>query len=173
MTTFDTFLAAVLDRATAAAGTDGSSTVEAHHVLLAVAASEEPSTRALLASVGLDQAAIRTALEREFAQSLGTAGVSVDPAGLPRPSPEPRAGARRGRSSHPRAESPPLGSSVKLALERGLGSTTRKRDLRPAHLLLGIVQASVGTLPRALDLSGVDRAALIERVTQSLTEAGR
>ena len=160
MTTFDTFLAAVLDRATEAARTDGSSTVEAHHVLLAVAASEEPSTRALLASVGLDQAAIRTALEREFAQSLGTAGVSVDPADLPRP-------------SHPRAESPPLGSSVKVALERGLGSTTRKRDLRPAHLLLGIVQASVGTVPRALDLSGVDRGALIERVTQSLTEAGR
>ena len=46
-----------------------------------------------------------------------------------------------------------MGASVKLAMERGLGSVARKQDLRPPHLLLGIVQASVGTVPRALDLA--------------------
>ena len=56
----------------------------------------------------------------------------------------------------------------KLALERGFASVTRKKDLRPAHLLLGILRAEVGTVPRALALAGVDQAALTARVQDGL-----
>jgi Clp amino terminal domain, pathogenicity island component len=44
----------------------------------------------------------------------------------------------------------------------------RKEDLRPGHLLLGILQAEVGTVPRVLALAGVDRTELIERVRSEL-----
>ena len=46
------------------------------------------------------------------------------------------------------------------------------KDLRPAHLLLGILLAEVGTVPRALTLAGIDRAELIVRIRQALTEKG-
>lgn len=155
MTRFDTFLAAVLEQARREARDDGSSMVEAHHVLLAIAGSGEPNTARLLSSVGLDQGTIRDALGREFEHSLAAAGVSLGRAGVPRP-------------DRTREPSPPVGSSVKLALERGLGATGRKRDLRPAHLLIGILQAPVGTVPRALALAGVDRAALVERTRRAI-----
>jgi ATP-dependent Clp protease ATP-binding subunit ClpA len=152
---FDKFLAEILDQAGHEARAEGSSTVEAQHVLLAIAASEEPSTRELLALVGLNHGAVRTALDREFEQSLSAAGVSVDLADLP-------------RSTHSGDRSAALGSSVKLAIERAMGSVTRKQNARPAHLLLGIVQAPVGTVPRALAQAGVDRAALVQQIQQSL-----
>jgi D-alanyl-D-alanine carboxypeptidase len=155
---FDTFVTSVLERARREARADGSSTVEAQHLLLAVAASGERGTRELLDSVGLDEPAIRTALDREFEHSLGAAGVSVDRASMPRP-------------THLRDEQPSLGSSVRLAMERGFGSVARKQHVRPAHLLLGIMQASVGTVPRALALADIDRAALVHRIRQSLTDA--
>ena len=65
-----------------------------------------------------------------------------------------------------------LGTSVRLALQRGVASTACKKDLRPAHLLLGILRAQVGTVPRALALAGVDRAHLTARVLQTLTDEG-
>jgi Clp amino terminal domain, pathogenicity island component len=44
----------------------------------------------------------------------------------------------------------------------------RKKDLQPAHLLLGILQAEVGTVPRALALAGIDRTDLADRARRSL-----
>ena len=109
-----------------------------------------------LAAAGLDHATIRAALDREFEQSLGAAGVSFDSASLPRPS-------RRTDAS------PPLGTSVRLALERGLESGRIDHKL-PAHLLLGIVLAPVGTVPRVLALAGVDRLALAVAIRRDLVE---
>jgi hypothetical protein len=54
-----------------------------------------------------------------------------------------------------------------------LTSGGRKKDLQPAHLLLGILQAEAGTVPRALALAGVDRAGLAERARQALGGAGQ
>ncbi|MEZ0070793.1 hypothetical protein [Planotetraspora sp. GP83] len=65
-----------------------------------------------------------------------------------------------------------VGASAKLALERGFASVTRKKDLRPAHVLLGILQAQVGTVPRALVLAGVDQADLTARVRRTLIGDG-
>jgi D-alanyl-D-alanine carboxypeptidase len=154
---FDRYLRTIIDQAAGEARKQGSATVEAHHLLLAIAAEDEPTTRQLLSPAGLDHEAIRAALDREFEHSLATAGVSLAAFDLPRPSYAP------GRPVN-------MGASAKLALERGFTSVPRKKDLRPAHLLLGILRAEVGTVPRALALAGVDQAGLIARVQRSLQD---
>ncbi|MER6949493.1 Clp protease N-terminal domain-containing protein [Nonomuraea sp. NPDC000554] len=159
MAMIDHYINTIVERGADEAHKDGSATVEAQHLLLAIAAERNPVTHQALTSVGLDHQAIRDALDKEFEQSLGAAGVSLAAFDLPRPSPAPK------RSAN-------LGASAKLALERGLASATGKKDLRPAHLLLGILLAEVGTVPRALAAAGVDRADLTARVRQTLAGEG-
>jgi ATP-dependent Clp protease ATP-binding subunit ClpA len=142
MSTFDRYLEDVIERATREAEADGSSTVEAHHLLLAIAASDD-------SELGLDRVALRSALDREFTHSLAAAGVRLS-GDVPPPSP---------------SSSPTLGATARTALERGLAVVGRKQDARPAHLLIGILSAEVGTVPRALSLAGVDRTAVIARLT--------
>ncbi|RSN05874.1 Clp protease [Nonomuraea sp. WAC 01424] len=151
--TFDKYLHEVLVRPQEEARAESSATIEAHHVLLAMTASEDTAARPVLAAAGLDHAGVREALRREFEHSLAAAGVSADVFDL-RSTPDPE---RR----------PQLGASVKLAIER-LAGAHRKKDLRPIHVLLGVLQAEVGTVPRALALAGVDRTALAERARATL-----
>jgi D-alanyl-D-alanine carboxypeptidase len=40
------------------------------------------------------------------------------------------------------------------------------------NLLIGILEAEVGTVPRALALAGIDRADLAERARQALAGTG-
>jgi D-alanyl-D-alanine carboxypeptidase len=155
MAAIDKYLHAIIVRAQHEAREDGSATVEAPHLLLAVAGEPEPTTREVLDSAGLDQQAIRAALKREFEHSLSAVGVSSASYELPLPSRLP---------THPA-----MGTSAKLALERGFASVPRKKDLRPAHVLLGILSAQVGTVPRALALVGIDRDDLTARVRRTLT----
>lgn len=150
MTPFEHYLHAVTMRAVDEARADGSATVEATHLLIAVAAEPEPVVQGLLAEVGLDEAGVRRALDREFEHSLAAVGVSPDRFDLPAPSRLPA--------------NPGLGTSARLVMERGVFGAARKKDLRPAHLLLGIVSAEVGTVARALALAGVDRDGLLARV---------
>ncbi|MBB6347626.1 Clp protease N-terminal domain-containing protein [Nonomuraea muscovyensis] len=158
MTSFDRYLQRIIDRGSREAHEDGSAAIEAHHLLLAIAAEVEPATGELLSSAGLDRQAVRAALDREFEHSLSAAGVSAGAFDLPRPSP---------------AAKPPtqLAASSKLALER-MARAFRKKDLRPAHLLLGILQAEAGTVPRALALAGVDRGDLTVRVRHLIASEG-
>ncbi|MPZ85000.1 MAG: Clp protease [Actinophytocola sp.] len=158
MTAFDKYLHAIIVRGEQEARDDGSAAVEARHLLLAIAGERETTTQQVLASVGLDHRATRDALDREFAHSLSTVGVSRAAFDLPRPSNAP---------AHPK-----MGASAKLALERGFASVARKKDLRPAHLLLGILRAQAGTVPRALALAGIDQADLTARVLRTLTNEG-
>jgi ATP-dependent Clp protease ATP-binding subunit ClpA len=153
MTPFDRFLRTVLEQAGREAQRDHSATTEAQHVLLAMASESETEARELLESVGLDRSAVRAALDLEFRHTLSAAGVSVEASELHR---------AQSTSSSP----PALGTSVRHALERGLGAL--RRAPRPAHLLLGILQAEVGTVPRALALAGFDRTVLIARVLETL-----
>lgn len=154
---FDTYLQETLARAEQEARDDGSATIEAQHLLLAIAGGGEADTREVLTSSGVDQQTLRNALDREFEHSLGAVGVSHAALGLPRPT-----------SS---SIQPKMGTSVKLALERGLASVARK-DLRPMHLLLGVLQAEVGTVPRALTIAGIDRADLRARALRTLGAGG-
>lgn len=152
MNPFDRYLHAVITRAEQEAREDCSPTVEAQHLLLAVAAEPDPVAEVLTAA-GLDSTALRAALEREFASSLSAVGVSSSAYDLPKPSP---------RRTHPG-----MGTSAKLALERGFSSVPSRKDLRPAHLLLGILSAEVGTVPRALALAGVNREDLLTSARRS------
>lgn len=151
---FGRYVQAIIERGADEAQQTGSATIEAEHLLLAIAAEQEATTQRLLSAVGLDHAAIRDALDKEFRQSLGGAGVSVADRDLLRP---------RKSASRPSK----VGESAKLALKRG---TAVKKDLRPVHLLLGILQLKFGTVPRALALAGVDQAGLRARAQESLPD---
>jgi ATP-dependent Clp protease ATP-binding subunit ClpA len=155
MSAIGKYVHSILEDAGRAAKEDGSATIEAQHLLLAVASDPDPTTRQILTSAGLDRRAIREALDKEFERSLSAAGVDLGAFDLQRTS------AAHGR--------PRLGASAKLAVERGLGSAARKRDLRPAHLLFGVLDARRGTLPRALELAGVDQTDLRTQVLRRLT----
>jgi ATP-dependent Clp protease ATP-binding subunit ClpA len=154
MSDFDHYMTRVIAGATAEARAEGTGTVEAHHLLLAIA---RDGSSPALAAAGLDHAAVRAALDREVAQSLAAAGVHLE-GGPPRATPAPEG-------------SPQLGATARAALERGLGAAPRKRDCRPPHVLLGVVLAPVGTVPRALALTGVDRETLAESVRREAAEA--
>lgn len=152
-TAFDQYLRAILDQAGREARAEGAATVEAQHVLLAMAARSDTGAGQLLISLGLDPAALRAALAHELEDALRGAGLTLEAARLP---PPPDAADPAGR----------LGTSVRYALERGLDGLLQTP--RPEHLLLGVLRAEVGTVPRALALAGFDRAALLERVRQTL-----
>jgi ATP-dependent Clp protease ATP-binding subunit ClpA len=153
MTTFGSYVSAIMALGREEARKDGSAAVEAQHLLLAIATGPDVAPRQILADAGLDHEAIHEALDREFERSLAAAGISAAAFDLPEPASAPEAPAR-------------LGATARLALERGFGSVSRKKDLQPAHLLIGILQASAGTVPRALALAGVDQATLAVQARQ-------
>ncbi|MEV4184381.1 Clp protease N-terminal domain-containing protein [Streptosporangium canum] len=154
MSAIDHYINAIMEEGAAEAREDGSAATEAHHLLLALAAHEGTAAYHVLTTVGFGRQAIREALDREFEHSLDAVGVSLTAFDLPKPSPAP--------------EPPKMGASARLALERGFAASTGKKDLRPAHLLLGVLGAEIGAVPRALALAGVDRVDLMARTRQTL-----
>jgi ATP-dependent Clp protease ATP-binding subunit ClpA len=129
--------------------------VQAEHMLLAVSAQSDSDAARVLASVGLTHGAIEEALDREFEASLVAAGMSVSTRSLGRPSVrEPR----RLR----------LSSSFKAAMGRAVRAVAGAGQIRSAHLLLGVLGAEGGTVPRALHLAGVNRAELMTATHQLL-----
>ncbi|MEU8148928.1 Clp protease N-terminal domain-containing protein [Nonomuraea sp. NPDC048901] len=154
MSAIDHYINAIIEQGAAEAQEDGSSAIEAHHLLLAIAAGEGTAAHRVLTAAGLGRQAIRDALDREFEHSLSAVGVSVASFDLPKPAAAP--------------EPPKLGASARLAIERGFTAATGKKDLRPAHLLLGILDTEIGTVPRALALAGLDRVDLMARAREAL-----
>ncbi|GAB2536720.1 Clp protease N-terminal domain-containing protein [Nocardia heshunensis] len=152
---FDIYFRGVYERAVHEAREDGSATVEAQHLLLGIAAQHGTEPQRMLAAAGLDHDTLHAALDREFEASLAVAGVTLRVADLPRPTPSGR--------------TPTMGATGKLALER-MTTTSSKNELRPAHLLLAVLRAEVGTVPRALTVAGIDRATLLADVRASITE---
>jgi len=53
-------------------------------------------------------------------------------------------------------------------LERALKSAVGRGQIRPGHLLLGVLAAQAGTVPRALALAGADSGDLAARTRQAL-----
>ncbi len=135
----------------------GSATVEAEHLLLALAALPGSGAAALLAEHGLDHDGVLEALERETERSLAAVGVAAGDLALQGPPPAPR---RR----------PRLAASAKRALERAVRTAAARGDRRVGgeHLLIGVLRADLGTVPRALDAAGVDRVALASRAERLL-----
>lgn len=155
MAGIDKYLHAVLVRAADEAAQDGSARIEARHLLIAMAVVREDTVQRLLESVGLDEQGVRDALAWEFEHSLSVVGVSSRTYDLPKPT-----------RFAPRNS---MGTSAKLAIERSFMSVPRKRDARPAHVLLGVLSAEVGTVPRALEMAGIDRDDLMSRARAALT----
>jgi ATP-dependent Clp protease ATP-binding subunit ClpA len=110
---------------------------------------------ATMAAAGLDREAVALALEAERERSLMAVGIAVGDFDLP----------PRRIVGHPR-----MAASAKTAIERAVKAAAARRDRRilGGHVLLGILQAEAGTVPRALVQAGVDRDELKERAAAAL-----
>lgn len=132
---------------------DGARFIEAEHMLLALSATPGTEAGRLLIDAGLDYERLAAALRDEHRQSLAFAGV------------EPPDGARTEATVIDRPIT--FGTSAKAALGRALHAPraqhSRRARLESIDLLVGIILAELGTVPRALAIAGVDRAALIAR----------
>ena len=130
--------------------------IEAEHMLLSLSASDTPAGR-LLKEAGLDHARLAAALRDEHRRSLAFAGVQAPEAD------EAFATELDGPVS--------LGTSAKAAIRRALlgqrESGHRLLRLASTDLLVGILQAELGTVPRALAIAGADRLALIARAREA------
>src|SRR2546430_7349719 len=131
---------ATVRRAQSRARAEGAISLEAQHLLLAL--TEVPSGRAgrVIVSLGLTQETVRQALDREMARALAAAGVHETP-------PVRRIPPTLGRGF------PRWGQSAKLALKRTLEEALRRGDrtMGNEHLLLAIVSAEAGVIPRVLE----------------------
>ncbi len=136
----------------------GSPTIEAEHLLLSIAAGRHGGATFLLEEAGLDADALTAALEREHELSLAAAGVAIGDFELPAQPPRPR-------------RTPRFATSSKRAMERAVkvAVANRSRRVGAQHLLVGILRAEHGTVPRALAGADVDRIALATRAERLLT----
>jgi ATP-dependent Clp protease ATP-binding subunit ClpA len=128
----------------------GSPTIEAEHLLLALA-----DCQPVLADAGLDHDGVLAALAEERERSLLAVGISAADFDLP-PAPLTR---------------PRMAASSKVALERAVRAAASRSDKRIAggHILLGVLAAEAGTVPRALAIAGIDRQELRDRAGAALT----
>jgi ATP-dependent Clp protease ATP-binding subunit ClpA len=126
----------------------GATSVEAEHLLLAVAGGDTPVAR-MLSDAGLGCDGLAAALTAETARSLAAVGVSAYPLHF-----------------SPFVERPRLATSAKLALERSLKVALARNDehIGSRHITLGALRATTGTVPRALECAGVDRVELTGQI---------
>ena len=129
--------------------------VEAEHLLLALSSRPSSPAGRVLAEHGLGYDEIQRALLEEQHSSLRAAGVE----------PVPRARL----ISTPRRRRPGWGASAKDCLRRAsrAGAKLKRRRMAELDLLLGVLTAELGTVPRALSITGVDRTQLARSVEQS------
>ncbi len=139
-------------RASAEASTRHASSVGAEHVLLAIAADPEAPASRVLAEAGLDYPGLSTALAEERMRSLAVADVApIGPALLgAAPGPGKPGWGASVRDLLRAADKPAAKSGGPGALER--------------ELVVGILRAELGTVPRMLAIAGVDRGVLVERL---------
>ena len=136
--------------ATSVAAGLGSSSVEAEHLLVSLAATDHPAGSALR-DAGLDPQELRDAIQRDFERVLGRVGIDVSAVDL---------------SSNCRRTKPRWGASAKQGLERALAEAKRRGDrhIGCEHILLGLLRAEHGTVPRLLAAEGIDRDELTGRL---------
>lgn len=141
---------------------EGSRTIEAEHVLVALAATGTTPAARMLAEAGLTEDGIRAALDREWEHSLSVAGIAVRIGLLP------TATAGPGRDPH-------IGESTRLLLKRAMDASPKIGGGRigPVRILVGILDTDRGRVARALEVAGVDRAALRAKAVEALAEGVR
>ena len=128
----------------------GSSSVEAEHLLVSLAGTQHPAGAALR-EAGLEPEELHDAIQRDFERVL--AQVGIDAGGL-----DVSANCRRTKLR--------WGASAKRGLERALEEAKRRGDRRIGceHILLGLLRAEHGTVPRLLAAEGIDRDELTGRL---------
>lgn len=124
----------------------GHATIEAEHLLLAL------SARPDLQGLGLDRERLLYALAAEEERSLAAVGVAASESDAPM-------GSRRPRD-------PQFATSAKLVLQRAVSAAAKRGDRRldARHVLLGVLGARHGRVPRALEIAEVDVDALRARI---------
>jgi ATP-dependent Clp protease ATP-binding subunit ClpA len=140
---------------------DAAKFVEAEHMLLALATNEESDACRLLNESGLTYQQLLSAVHEERRRSLAFAGV------------EPLDKRQTPATELDRPLT--LGTSAKVAIKRAMIASRHGLPHRPhiqsTDLLFGILQAELGTVPRTLAIAGADRAALIARTRNPMSEA--
>ena len=146
----------VVTTAEAEARERGSPTIEAEHLLLALAGLDRTTTvGGVLAEMGLGHDDVIAALDAERERSLAAVGISIGDFDVPPPRP----------SSKPR-----MAAGAKSALEHALRISLARADKRieSDHIRLALLRAEAGTVPRALREAGVDRTELNDRTAAAL-----
>jgi ATP-dependent Clp protease ATP-binding subunit ClpA len=124
--------------------------IEAEHLLLALAHWSASDAGRMLIDAGLDHERLGIALDDAVRRALEAVGVAVH---LPDP-------------TLPMSGQPSWGESAKAALRRAtiIAKDHGDRHLSPSHILLGVLHAHEGTVPRTLAAAGVDPRELAGRV---------
>ena len=128
----------------------GASSVEAEHLLVSLAGTQN-SAGAALREVGLDAAELHAAIQRDFERVLAEVGIDASGVNIP-------ANCRRTKLG--------WGASAKRGLEGALEEAKRRGDRKIGceHILLGLLRAEHGTVPRLLAAEGIDRDELTGRL---------
>ncbi|HZX01671.1 Clp protease N-terminal domain-containing protein [Kribbella sp.] len=135
---------------------DGSRTVEAEHLLLAIALLEDNAATRMLTAAGLTEDVIRSALNREWEQSLAVAGIAVRIDSLPQATPD-------------RDRQPQFGESGKLVLRRAMEAPPKLGSrIGPMRILVGLLDTERGRVARTLEAAGVNRVALRTQAAEAL-----
>lgn len=131
--------------------------VEAEHLLLALARRPAWDAGRVLAESGLDHERLRNVLDEDVERTLEAVGVSAGTLRIP-------------SSALPMAGDPRWGASAKTALRRAslIARDHGGRMIDPTHLLIGVLRANGGTVPRALASAGVDANELAARAEATL-----
>jgi D-alanyl-D-alanine carboxypeptidase len=144
----------VLERARDEAGVLGSKDLEAEHILLALTRDLDSVVHGVLSEARLDRDAVRTAIEAQDEAALASVGVSRAGFSLP--------------PARPLMRTPGWGTSSKQAMIRAMDAGRSVSRIEPGHLLLGVLRAEAGTVPRALSFAGVDRVELATKTQAAL-----
>jgi ATP-dependent Clp protease ATP-binding subunit ClpA len=128
----------------------GSSSVEAEHLLVSLAAGDDAAGRALR-DAGLDPQELRDAIQRDFERVLQNVGIDASGVDVP---------------ANCRSDKPRWGASAKQGLERALHEAKRRGDRKigSEHILPGLLRAEHGAVPRILHAEGIDRDELTGRL---------
>jgi D-alanyl-D-alanine carboxypeptidase len=139
---------------------DAAKFVEAEHMLLTLATNEASDACRVLDDSGLTYQQLMAALHEERRRTLAFAGI------------EPLDDRQTAATELDRPLT--LGTSAKVAIKRALIASREGRHRRPCikstELLLGILQAELGTVPRTLAIAGVDRGVLVIKTRNSMSE---
>jgi ATP-dependent Clp protease ATP-binding subunit ClpA len=132
----------------------------AEHLLLALARRSDWDAGLVLADAGLNHQRLRSAIDADLERTLETVGVSVAAIRIPSSSLRPQ-------------KEPRWGASAKRALERAARAARDHGDRRilPTHILIGVLGAAEGTVPRVLTAAGVDVDLLVAAAEAELGPA--